>query len=566
MSAGARPSGTRAGGRRSSTRSTSRCGTAPGSSTSPPSRSSTSPGRGRSTPARLDAPGGRPGRRSSTRPAHDGGGFKSDLTIMRLGDEEFRVVTGGGHGMADCKWLATTSRRTARAARRPARPGAPRASGAARPRHPRGVTATTSRTTASLRHLPDDRRRPAERPCRLAHLLRRRPRLGALRARRGARAYGTSCGRQAGARRGPSRDRRLRHDRPARRSATAPRHELESEYTVVEAGMGPRGQGRRTSSGRRPTSAAATRSRPSSARSPSTTTRPPRAWRATRSAVSRSSPATGIPSSDRRAAARTSRARAPALAREAPPHGVPAAGTRRRGTELAVEYFGERYPRSRSPSPARRPVFDPENAGSARERPRLREAGAGDRREDRAHRRRAGDRDAAPRLHDQPARGVRRRRGGAARRGSTEGRVRRPHARAARGRGAARDAMALGVDRAIHLVTDEQEWERRRPRRPSWTRSRRSARPASSSTWSSSATSRRTPGGYQVGIRVAHRFGCHVATGLKGVVVDGRRVRCEQEVPGGRDVFDLRCRCRDREGRSELPRYPSVPGRMRAQK
>jgi len=33
------------------------------------------------------------------------GGFKSDLTIMRLGDELFRVVTGGAHGMADRKWL-----------------------------------------------------------------------------------------------------------------------------------------------------------------------------------------------------------------------------------------------------------------------------------------------------------------------------------------------------------------------------------------------------------------------------------------------------------------------------
>lgn len=34
-----------------------------------------------------------------------GGGFKADLTIMRLGDQEFRVVTGGTHGMADRKWL-----------------------------------------------------------------------------------------------------------------------------------------------------------------------------------------------------------------------------------------------------------------------------------------------------------------------------------------------------------------------------------------------------------------------------------------------------------------------------
>ena len=33
------------------------------------------------------------------------GGFKSDLTIMRLGDDLFRVVTGGAHGMADKKWF-----------------------------------------------------------------------------------------------------------------------------------------------------------------------------------------------------------------------------------------------------------------------------------------------------------------------------------------------------------------------------------------------------------------------------------------------------------------------------
>jgi glycine cleavage system aminomethyltransferase T/glycine/D-amino acid oxidase-like deaminating enzyme len=33
-----------------------------------------------------------------------GGGFRSDLTVMRLGEEHFRVVTGGAHGMADFKW------------------------------------------------------------------------------------------------------------------------------------------------------------------------------------------------------------------------------------------------------------------------------------------------------------------------------------------------------------------------------------------------------------------------------------------------------------------------------
>lgn len=33
------------------------------------------------------------------------GGYKSDLTVMRLGEDHFRVVTGGAHGMADRKWF-----------------------------------------------------------------------------------------------------------------------------------------------------------------------------------------------------------------------------------------------------------------------------------------------------------------------------------------------------------------------------------------------------------------------------------------------------------------------------
>jgi glycine cleavage system aminomethyltransferase T/glycine/D-amino acid oxidase-like deaminating enzyme len=33
------------------------------------------------------------------------GGFKQDLTIMRLGDQTFRVVTGGAYGMSDKKWF-----------------------------------------------------------------------------------------------------------------------------------------------------------------------------------------------------------------------------------------------------------------------------------------------------------------------------------------------------------------------------------------------------------------------------------------------------------------------------
>ena len=38
------------------------------------------------------------------------GGFRSDLTVMRLAHDRFRVVTGGAHGMADLAWFTAQSR------------------------------------------------------------------------------------------------------------------------------------------------------------------------------------------------------------------------------------------------------------------------------------------------------------------------------------------------------------------------------------------------------------------------------------------------------------------------
>ena len=74
-------------------------------------------------------------------------------------------------------------------------------------------------------------------------------------------------------------------------------------------------------------------------------------------------------------------------------------------------------------------------------------------------------------------------------------------------------------------------------------------------------------GNYQVGIRVAYALGLPVLTGLKGVAVEGGRLRGEREAAGGRDVYEvpLPAVVTVLEGLN-LPRYPSVPGRMRAQR
>jgi electron transfer flavoprotein beta subunit len=128
-----------------------------------------------------------------------------------------------------------------------------------------------------------------------------------------------------------------------------------------------------------------------------------------------------------------------------------------------------------------------------------------------------------------------------------------------------RDAMALGIDRAIHLQTDGAEWD------PEATAAAivdaiRSDEAASGQFdlvffGNESADS----GGFQVGARVAWALGRPLVTGLKRVALDGGTVRCEQEVDGGRDVYLVPAPAvlTVKEGLN-LPRYPSVPGRMRA--
>jgi electron transfer flavoprotein beta subunit len=130
-----------------------------------------------------------------------------------------------------------------------------------------------------------------------------------------------------------------------------------------------------------------------------------------------------------------------------------------------------------------------------------------------------------------------------------------------------RDAMALGADRAIHLVSDGQEWD---PQATAGAivdaiRADEAANGPFDLVFFGNESA--DSGGFQVGIRVAYALGRPVATGLKGVAVESRSVRCEQEVAGGRDVYvlPLPAVVTVLEGLN-LPRYPSVPAKLRAQR
>ena len=123
-----------------------------------------------------------------------------------------------------------------------------------------------------------------------------------------------------------------------------------------------------------------------------------------------------------------------------------------------------------------------------------------------------------------------------------------------------RECMALGADRAIHLVTDE-EWDAQATASALLAVIRDEA-PFDLIVFGNESAD---AGNYQVGIRVAYALGLPVVTGLKGLTIDDGRARCEQEVPGGRDVYDvsLPAVVTVKEGLN-LPRYPSVPAKLRA--
>jgi electron transfer flavoprotein beta subunit len=130
-----------------------------------------------------------------------------------------------------------------------------------------------------------------------------------------------------------------------------------------------------------------------------------------------------------------------------------------------------------------------------------------------------------------------------------------------------RDMLALGASRGILLRTDGAEWG-----------------PIATAAAIASAVrdggydllmfgnEAADTGGYQVPVRVAHELGLPCVTGIKRLEVAGedggaRRARASREYRGTEEVFDvpLPAVVSVREG-INLPRYPSLPGRLRAKR
>jgi electron transfer flavoprotein beta subunit len=128
-----------------------------------------------------------------------------------------------------------------------------------------------------------------------------------------------------------------------------------------------------------------------------------------------------------------------------------------------------------------------------------------------------------------------------------------------------RNAMSIGISRGIHIVTDGEEWD------PEATAAaivdavkadEADSGPFDLMLFGNEAGD---TADYQVAVRVARALGRPAVTGIKGMTIADGVGRCEQEAEGGRDVYEVRLPAvvGVLEGLN-LPRYPSVPGRIKA--
>jgi electron transfer flavoprotein beta subunit len=130
-----------------------------------------------------------------------------------------------------------------------------------------------------------------------------------------------------------------------------------------------------------------------------------------------------------------------------------------------------------------------------------------------------------------------------------------------------RDAMAMGAQRAILLQTDREEWDPGQTAR-AIVEAIESQRAAGHTfdllLFGNEAAD---TGDYQIGIRVAHALGLPVVTGVKALEIKDGTATCRREASGGWEIFEvpLPAVITAKEG-INLPRYPTVPGRLKAKK
>jgi electron transfer flavoprotein beta subunit len=130
-----------------------------------------------------------------------------------------------------------------------------------------------------------------------------------------------------------------------------------------------------------------------------------------------------------------------------------------------------------------------------------------------------------------------------------------------------RDAMAMGIQRAIHLKTDGREWDPGETARAiveAIGAQRAAGRSFDLLFFGNEAAD---TGDYQVGVRVAHALSWPCVTGIKALEINEATATVRREASGGWEILEipLPAVITVKEGLN-LPRYPTVPGRLKAKR
>jgi electron transfer flavoprotein beta subunit len=134
-----------------------------------------------------------------------------------------------------------------------------------------------------------------------------------------------------------------------------------------------------------------------------------------------------------------------------------------------------------------------------------------------------------------------------------------------------RDALALGAKRAVLLETDGREWGPIATAEAIVAEVRRHAADGPGYDLLLCGNEAADTGDYQVGIRVACALGWPCVTGIKNLEITEiggqATARARREFHGGEETFEfgLPAVIGVKEG-INLPRYPSLPGRLRAKR
>jgi electron transfer flavoprotein beta subunit len=130
-----------------------------------------------------------------------------------------------------------------------------------------------------------------------------------------------------------------------------------------------------------------------------------------------------------------------------------------------------------------------------------------------------------------------------------------------------RDALALGVDRAVLLETDGSEWDPRATGQAIAKAIQLQREQGFEFDVLLFGNEAADSGGYQVGVRVAHALDMPCVTGIKGLELKDNTALAKRETDSGWEVFEVSIPAvfTIKEG-INLPRYPSLPGRLKAKK